>query len=272
MAETQEQSIVAATANPTVIDQPQYTGLTPIASPQALLQNFDAINEVIVKCLRHETDYGRIPGTDRDTLLKPGAEKLCACFGLTAVYKIAEQEVDHNLECPYTRKNDPRQYTSIGLYRFVIECQLVSSKTGLVVGSGMGSCSTLEAKYVSRPRDCENTVLKMAQKRALIGACLASFALSDRFNQDMEEVMENAQAAKNPGSNDTINAASAYLCTVLECPPLKLAENKIFLEYKAACIDAKQSWARIAVEAESLDITRVPELYELARKHGVVLE
>src|SRR6267142_694369 len=56
-----------------------------------------------------------------------------------------------------------------------------------VVGTIVGSASTMEAKYIDRPRDCENTVLKMAQKRAHVGAALGAFGMSDQFTQDMED-------------------------------------------------------------------------------------
>jgi hypothetical protein len=42
-----------------------------------------------VKTLLHEgTDFGKIPGTDKNVLLKPGAEKLCTLFGLTPSYEL----------------------------------------------------------------------------------------------------------------------------------------------------------------------------------------
>src|SRR5690606_23849470 len=63
-------------------------------------------------------------------------------------------------------------------------------ESGLVIGSGMGSCSSLESKYISRPRDLENTILKMAKKRAYVDATLSTFGLSDQFTQDVEDMAE----------------------------------------------------------------------------------
>jgi hypothetical protein len=43
--------------------------------------------------------------------------------------------------------------------------------------------------------DCENTVLKMAQKRALVAAILNATAASDAFTQDVEDMASNAEHA-----------------------------------------------------------------------------
>jgi hypothetical protein len=64
----------------------------------------------------------------------------------------------------------------------------VHRATGDIVGEGLGACSTLESKYIDRPRDLENTVIKMAQKRGAVAAALNAFALSDRFTQDLEDL------------------------------------------------------------------------------------
>src|SRR5690606_11474960 len=75
--------------------------------------------------------------------------------------------------------------TSLGLYRYVYKCRIV--RNGQTIAEGVGTCSTLESKYIDRPRDCENTVCKMAQKRAFVAATLHAFGLSDRFTQDIED-------------------------------------------------------------------------------------
>jgi hypothetical protein len=72
---------------------------------------------------------------------------------------------------------------------------------GQVVGDCIGVCSTMESKYVDRPRDCENTALKIAQKRAHVGATLNAFGLSEQFTQDVED---------NPDSASTDDGEQAY--------------------------------------------------------------
>ncbi|HLL52631.1 MAG TPA: hypothetical protein VK447_03735, partial [Myxococcaceae bacterium] len=76
---------------------------------------------------------------------------------------------------------------SYGLYRYVVRCVLIHIESGSTVGSGVGSASTMEGKYVDRPRESENTVLKMAKKRAFVDCTLSTFGLSDAFTQDLED-------------------------------------------------------------------------------------
>lgn len=160
------------------------TLLRPIATPAELIERHKEVTILIKDSLEEGKDYGIIPGTNaKNVLLKPGAERLCVAFGCHPEYKVSSADADHDRKNDYFRRGQAEQ--SVGFYRYVIVCDLL--RGGQVVGSGIGSCSTMENKYISRPRDVENTVLKMAQKRALVAAVLNTFALSDRFTQDIEE-------------------------------------------------------------------------------------
>ena len=67
-----------------------------------------------------------------------------------------------------------------------------------------------ESKFISRPNDSENTVLKIAKKRSLIDATLATFALSDRFTQDhgdMDKDEKEAKKTKQPESKSGKDSA-----------------------------------------------------------------
>lgn len=75
-----------------------------------------------------------------------------------------------------------------GFYRYRMSCVLIHRETGAVVGIGVGSCSSIESKYASRPNDLENTILKMAKKRCFVDAVLTAYALSDRFTQDLDDM------------------------------------------------------------------------------------
>lgn len=150
-------------------------------------------------------DYGVIPGTKRPTLYKPGAEQIAGWFECRPEYKVLSEEHDANVVNEFEKPvwengrktNKKVKSESRGLHAFRLECLLVHRPTGMVVGSGVGSCSTLEQKYVDRPNDLENTVLKMAKKRAFVDAVLTTFALSDRFTQDLED-MDIQEEPKGP--------------------------------------------------------------------------
>jgi len=76
-------------------------------------------------------DYGVIPGTKKKTLLKSGAEKLCEIYGLADDYKVMSSV--ENWET--------------GLFDYTLTCILKSRRDDSIVGTGVGSCSSFEAKY-----------------------------------------------------------------------------------------------------------------------------
>lgn len=175
-----------------VREAPQAQALMrPIASPAAFLEAIADTHAMIREALKPGVDFGVIQGTgDKSVLLKPGAEKLTVAFGCRAHLVVVEQHVDHDRVVAYSywdkKARERKESTSLGLYRYVVRCEL-TRPDGTIVGEGVGSCSTLESKYVSRPRDSENTVLKMASKRAHVAAVLAAFALSEAFTQDIDD-------------------------------------------------------------------------------------
>lgn len=88
----------------------------------------EAMHEVMVE----GTDYGKIPGVDKPTLLKPGAEKLCVLFQFGGRPKVVRRTYD-------------------GAHLTVdAEYELFHIPSGRTVGVGVGSCSTKEAKYAWR--------------------------------------------------------------------------------------------------------------------------
>lgn len=196
----------------------QVTLLRPIAPAADVIVAQNETRELIAKALEKKRDYGEIPGTNKPTLFKAGAERVALAFGCFAQFRTLESEIDHDRAVTYIKKTKKwnnkhkgdKSFTwqeesgkSLGLYRYVVECQIVDRQTGDVVGSFMGSCSSMESKYIDRPRDVENTIIKMAEKRALVGAVLTTFGLSDQFTQDVEdlprEVVQNGQSANAPG-------------------------------------------------------------------------
>lgn len=174
------------------------------------------------------TDYGVIPGTNtKPTLLKPGAEKLCRLFGLSADIKLVYSVED------FTGKEhgEPLFY-----YRY--RCILTWQEQ--LIATCEGSCNSWEKKYRYREEkptcpkcgetairksesefycwrkiggcgakfalnfeaiasqkiglvpnveifDQINTLQKMAQKRALVGGVLIATGASEFFTQDLED-------------------------------------------------------------------------------------
>ncbi len=204
--------------------------LKPIAPIAEIIEQQNALRQFIKQALVKDRDYGEIPGIDKPTLLKPGAERINAAYGVIARFSIVEREIDHDRENKWRKEKrvyDRGTWTgetqtieglSYGLYRFVILCELVHRETGIVVGSCVGSCSTLESKYIDRPRDVENTIIKMGEKRAYIGATVLAYGLSDEFTQDVED---NPAAFTGDAGNGEAGGPpkiEAPICTVHKVP------------------------------------------------------
>jgi len=95
----------------------------------------NAIVEFTQTIMRQGVDFGAIPGTDKPTLLKPGAEKLCTQFGLSPSFEQVEA----------TRDWTGAHTGGEPLFFYEYRCRLV--RDGRVVGEGIGSCNSWEKKY-----------------------------------------------------------------------------------------------------------------------------
>ena len=162
-------------------------------------------------------DFGRIPGTDKDTLLKPGGERICLLFGLTPTIEFLEKTVEFDREPPF--------------FYYEIRCVLTHRGTGEIAGEGVGSSNSKETKHRYRwewfngsgsptdsgweqytrrnnsktwrrrtenldTADVANTVLKIAKKRAFIDAVLTVSAASEFFTQDLDDFSEEEAPAE----------------------------------------------------------------------------
>lgn len=163
------------------------------------------IQTVLKKIMKNGVDYGTIPGCgDKPGLLKSGAEKILSTFELAV-----RIEAEH-----ITDLSDPTKV------RYRIISPIVHIHTGLVIGHGVGECSSEEEKYAwkkavcdeewnetdpserrvkwkpgkggkayqikqirTNPADVANTVLKMSKKRSVVDGTLTATGASDMFEQ-----------------------------------------------------------------------------------------
>lgn len=196
-----------------VVDEQHY----PLTA-NAVVARVRLIQEVMGKVMKENTHYGIIPGCAKPSLWKPGAEQLLVTF------RIAPDE---------PRVEDLSTPDCIR-YRVT----RVGRSNGNVVAAGIGECSSDEDKYKWRspvceaeyeatpedrrrlkfkrdgtsfkqirtnPADVGNTILKMADKRAVIAMTLLATAASDIFTQDLEDLppeiaqgLEPKEPAKAP--------------------------------------------------------------------------
>ena len=145
--------------------------MVEIQQVQATMNKISQFQQVIQKTLHQGHDFGVIPGTDKPTLLKPGAEKILMMMGLRSEFEIADS----------TRNFEK------GFFQYQVRCKLL--KGDVLITEGIGSCNTREKKYLKMdPYTMDNTVLKMAKKRAMVDAALLVASLSDVFTQDIEDI------------------------------------------------------------------------------------
>jgi hypothetical protein len=168
-----------------------------IQQVQATMSKIANFQAVVRNTLKEGQDFGIIPGTQKPTLLKPGAEKILMLLGLTSEYEVTERVQDYDK----------------GFFAFTVKCVL--SRTGLKVTEGVGHANTRERRYTSGkqsdPFTLANTVLKMAKKRAQVDAVLTVASLSEVFTQDLEDLSEDAPPEKpggfKPAGGDAISQA-----------------------------------------------------------------
>ena len=142
-----------------------------ISQVQATMNKITQFQKVIQNTLHQNHDYGIIPGTDKPTLLKPGAEEILMMMGLQSEFEIVDSTRDFEK----------------GFFQYQVRCKLL--KGDMVITEGLGACNTRERKYLKMdPYTMDNTVLKMAKKRALVDAALLVASLSDVFTQDLEDM------------------------------------------------------------------------------------
>lgn len=165
--------------------------LKPLYSPDEMIAFQKDVTALITKALVQGQDYGSVHGIAKPFLFKPGAERLCKAFGCIAHYDIVASEINYDIENKVKTKYGDN--TVKGRFSYTIRCNLKTNEDR-VIGDGIGLASTTEKKFSYAPCDNHNTVLKMAQKRALVAAVLNAFGLSDRFSQDEDTITPTKSA------------------------------------------------------------------------------
>ncbi len=150
------------------------------------------VREVRDRLMTVDQHYGKIPGCPKDSLWQPGADLLLMAFNCYPEFEI--------VSATQTDK----------LVAYIVRCKIIHRPTGGLVGTCIGSCSTRESKYVkamnSRSRqdnpieamDLENTILRMAEKRAKVGATSTMAGASELFTTDLDEATEEKVAKPLP--------------------------------------------------------------------------
>src|SRR6266516_4822053 len=110
-------------------DMVEYEEIGSPLSVSSIKHQVQVIQQVMKDVMVDGTHYGKIPGTDKPTLLKAGAEKLSLTFRLAPTYAITKNELGN------------------GHREIEVKCTLTHIPSQTVFGEGVGSCSTMESKY-----------------------------------------------------------------------------------------------------------------------------
>lgn len=177
-----------------------------------LKDSYRELTSLLAQVMKKDVDFGKIPGVSKESLFKPGAEKIRMLFG----FSMKMERTDRILEK--------------GLVYFTYKCTILNNQ-GMIIGECEGSCNSKETKYrysqIKVPdqtdinyiqklknegravkkefgqkiewyervekQDCYdivNTIQKMAQKRAFVGAIVIASGTSEYYTQDMEDFRE----------------------------------------------------------------------------------
>lgn len=154
-----------------IISKTAPTGLSILGGVEAMrkkIDEYEAIRNMVLDYINNnfapDIDYGQTDDrSDKKTLKKPGAEKLCRMFNTNPVWQ-----------------RDTESWESAGKPEgtiFMI-CKIIDNETGNVIGEGRGA-----AKIGEKARDANKTI-KNAEKCAIVDAALYTFMLSEFFTQD----------------------------------------------------------------------------------------
>jgi hypothetical protein len=188
--------------------------------------------------LKEDVDFGVIPGTGtKPSLLKPGAEKLLQWFGFGHVNERAEIERDGDgnrigvtYRCRVTKgMPDGRTvtvatcegYAGYDEDRFYVseaDARAKAEKNERKWAAQDGRApKPAKWEHATEYRAPWNSVIKMAQKRALVGAALAATSASTLFTQDVEDMAPAVPEPAGPKFGDVaMDALKALDRPVLE--------------------------------------------------------
>jgi hypothetical protein len=107
----------------------------PVLNVQLAVHRQSAITQYVKDAFIEGKDYGVIPGVNKPSLFKPGAEKLLTFFGLAAQFVEVETVEDWT----------GAEHGGEAFFMYRYRCDMY--RNGNLLGSGIGSCNSWESKY-----------------------------------------------------------------------------------------------------------------------------
>lgn len=235
-----------------------------------IISHVALVQEVMRAVMKEGVHYGTIPGTPKPTLYKAGAEVLCMAFRIADTYEIEDLSTEHSV-------------------RYRVTCIGTHQINGITLGTGMGAASSGEEKYKWRkaygrefeatppnlrrekfgydrekkesystfqvhtdPADLDNTVLKMANKRAKVAMVLNVTAASDMFSQDLEDMddalrdhLSRRSEAQEPQDQQNSEAPERKAATAQHKPATGNKDKPLQVITAEKFAERKDGWMRL---------------------------
>ena len=240
----------------------------------ALQQQTENLDKLYRSLMKKETDYGVVPGTNKPTLYKPGAEllRLWGRYGVDFILRATQED--------YAK----------GIFAYDCLC-FVSNEDGVRIGTGVGSCNSMETKYrwrwvwenqlpkgiakeglvskqterghtqyridIENPADLVNTYQKMAKKRAFIDGMLTVTGASRIFTQDIEDIGDGQGDGQKEGVNGGHKATEKQL-NYLNA----LAKKKLGLSKEKFAASVHKKHGRYPQELSGEQVSAMIEQYQ----------
>lgn len=252
--------------------QPLELGANLQAGIVAAKRQNQALMQLMAELLESGVDYDQIPGTPKPTLLQPGAQQLCTVFHFCPSYQVADKtEI----------LDEGREFLS-----YIVTCRLIHRESGLMVAEGIGSANSREVKHryrwegrddnrhrVENPEvlDLQNTLVKMAKKRALVDATLNATGASRLFTQDLEDLQGMAQGgertARPAGNRPSVHQGGGGGDKLRSDKQVGAIMGLLTRKFGLEADDARQSAAILAgAELDSLTVKQASDLIGLLNK------
>jgi hypothetical protein len=173
----------------------------PAMSIESAVERYNAVTEFVSRVLRKDVDYGVIPGTEKRTLLKPGAEKLTTFFGLSTRFELLERIEDWTGE----------QHGGEPFFYYLYRCRLF--RGDVLIAEGDASCNSREAKYRWREaqRACpacgQSAIIKGREEYGGGWVCFKKKGGCGAKYPDGDQTIESQQTGRvfNPDIADQVN-------------------------------------------------------------------
>lgn len=239
-----------------------------IVPVEQIKRQTEQVKALMASCMEDGMHYGRIPGCgSKPTLLQPGAQKLTLMFGMADTYEIAREDLpsghrEYTVTCRLVSKSTGCvQGSGVGLcstmekkyrYRNVSDFEITDDPIPQDAkerkqeyrkqGYGMKKVDGMWCwvKYNDSAQqenpdiaDTYNTVLKMSCKRALVAAVLNTFAVSDLFTQDIEDLGSYAIDYKKDGADIPLQPTTAAPAAPAPSQPVQDPRKALWAESAA---------------------------------------